>query len=61
MAKILPPTPPPARPVPAPAPRQPLPADGAAVENSNYWQRRLAEGAVERLPEQRSETKKGGK
>lgn len=44
-----------------PATMQPLPADGAAVENSNYWQRRLAEGAVEHLPEQRSETKKGGK
>ena len=44
-----------------PATMQPLPADGEAAESTNYSQRRLAEGAVEHLPEQRSEPKKGGK
>ncbi|UTG75534.1 DUF2635 domain-containing protein [Neisseria subflava] len=32
-----------------PATMQPLPEEGASVEWSNYWQRRINEGAVELL------------
>lgn len=39
-----------------PATMKPLAADGERVEWSNYWQRRVNEGAVVEIPE-----KKGGK